>query len=167
MISIWLNAVIAHNAFAHLMVAQHGTVNLVGDGAYTVMSLPVSAFSGIDDDGDGGMSHLEFIKYRSEISNQIINKIRLYSKEVPLELQGIMLTPVVEHGRASASAKQIVLTGRFKIPESATQLQLEVDLYGITPAESQMEIIAKNKKSGLKNLFILTNDHSKKILFKP
>ena len=43
-------------AQAHLMVAQHGTLNLVGDGVYMVLSLPVSAFAGSDDDGDDKLS---------------------------------------------------------------------------------------------------------------
>jgi hypothetical protein len=32
-------------AAAHLMVAQKGTLNLQGDGAFLVLSLPVSAFA--------------------------------------------------------------------------------------------------------------------------
>ncbi|WP_133146656.1 hypothetical protein [Shewanella sp. 10N.286.51.B7] len=33
---------------AHMMVAQHGTINLVDDGAFMVLSLPVSAFHFLD-----------------------------------------------------------------------------------------------------------------------
>ena len=43
-------------ANAHLMVAQQGTLNVVDDGAFVVMSLPISAFSSVDDDGDGKLS---------------------------------------------------------------------------------------------------------------
>ena len=38
------------SAQAHLMVAQRGTLNFVGTGGFVVMSLPVDAFTGIDDD---------------------------------------------------------------------------------------------------------------------
>ena len=50
---VWLTASLAH---AHLVVSQRGTLNIVGDGAYMVLSLPVSALSGIDDDHDGLLS---------------------------------------------------------------------------------------------------------------
>jgi hypothetical protein len=40
-------------AQAHLMVAQRGTLNFVGSGGFVVMALPVDAFTGVDDDGDG------------------------------------------------------------------------------------------------------------------
>jgi hypothetical protein len=39
-------------AYAHLMVAQRGTLNLVDNGAFMVISLPVTALAGTDDDGD-------------------------------------------------------------------------------------------------------------------
>lgn len=43
-------------AHAYLMVAQRGTLNLVGDGGFMVLSLPISAFTGIDDNADGQLS---------------------------------------------------------------------------------------------------------------
>jgi hypothetical protein len=43
-------------AHAHLVVSQRGTLNIVGDGAYMVLSLPVSSLSGFDDDHDGLLS---------------------------------------------------------------------------------------------------------------
>ena len=46
-------------ALAHLMVAQHGSLNIVGDGAFMVLSLPASAFEDIDENGDGDISMIE------------------------------------------------------------------------------------------------------------
>jgi hypothetical protein len=54
-------------AEAHLMVAQHGTLNVVDDGVFMVLSLPVSAFDGVDDDNDGKVSMLEFNNHRGAI----------------------------------------------------------------------------------------------------
>lgn len=43
-------------AGAHLMPAGQGTINLVGTDAYVVISVPVAAFTGVDQDGDGMLS---------------------------------------------------------------------------------------------------------------
>lgn len=49
----------APTAQAHVILAQKGTLNIVDGGAFMVLSLPVSAFSGIDDDGDALLSPTE------------------------------------------------------------------------------------------------------------
>ena len=41
---------------AHLMVPENGTLNFVDDNVYVVLSLPISAFKGVDDDNDGHVS---------------------------------------------------------------------------------------------------------------
>ena len=46
-------------AHAHLMVEQHGTINFTNGGAFLVLSVPVSAFDGVEDDGDGALSAKE------------------------------------------------------------------------------------------------------------
>lgn len=46
-------------AFAHLIVAQQGTLNLHGDGAYLAVSVATSSLTGVDDDGDGLLSEEE------------------------------------------------------------------------------------------------------------
>ena len=46
-------------AHGHLIVDQKGTINFVEDGAFMVVSLPVTALEGADDDGDGRMSFAE------------------------------------------------------------------------------------------------------------
>jgi len=47
-------------ARAHLIAAQKGTLNLVGDAALLVLSVPVSALRGVDDNGDAALSTAEF-----------------------------------------------------------------------------------------------------------
>jgi hypothetical protein len=55
LLSLTLNLIMGPVAHAHLMVAQHGTLNIVDDGVFMVLSLPISAFDGIDDDKDGNL----------------------------------------------------------------------------------------------------------------
>ena len=46
-------------AHAHLMVTQHGSLNIVDDGAYMLRSFATSSFEGIDDNSDGDISLIE------------------------------------------------------------------------------------------------------------
>ena len=54
LLSLVMTTLPAQLVFAHLMVAQHGTLNIVDDSVFMVLSLPVSAFEGLDDDPAGG-----------------------------------------------------------------------------------------------------------------
>ena len=59
-------------AQGHLIVDQKGTLNFVDDGAFLVISLPVTAFEGSDDDGDGRLSFAEMARHTAAIQRQII-----------------------------------------------------------------------------------------------
>ena len=61
------------------MVARHGTLNFVDDGAFMVLSLPMSAFEGIDDDGDGKVSMIEFNNHRTGIVGAVRHAVFGYS----------------------------------------------------------------------------------------
>ena len=56
---------------AHLMVEQHGTINFANGGAFLVLSVPVSAFSGVDDDGDGALSAVELSRHSKVVEEQL------------------------------------------------------------------------------------------------
>ena len=60
-LALWLAlglALWAPQAQAHMMVAQKGTLNFEAGGAYLLVSLPVSAFTGFDDETNGGAQAL-------------------------------------------------------------------------------------------------------------
>lgn len=80
-------------AQAHLMVAQRGTLNIVNGGAFIVLSMPVLAFRGVDDDGDGRMSNAEFAAHRLTIADTVKANVVLSDAQGPRELQGMMLRP--------------------------------------------------------------------------
>ena len=48
---IFLSSILfSSHLYAHVMVAQHGTLNVVDNDVFMVLSLPVSAFEGVDDE---------------------------------------------------------------------------------------------------------------------
>jgi hypothetical protein len=101
------------SAQAHLMVAQHGTLNIVDDGAFMVLSLPISAFEGVDDDSDGKVSMVEFNNHRGAIVESVGQNLTLSDKDGNLSLQGIMLSPVVPHDAPEEPLSQLIVMGRF------------------------------------------------------
>jgi hypothetical protein len=154
---------------AHLMVAQQGTINLAGDGAFMVLSLPVSAFEGWDDDRDGKLSTSELNRHRQTIADQIQRRLQLDDDSGPRPLQGMLmsLSPDGEAPEArDLPASQLVVMGRFQLdsPDRHDQaLRLRTDLFGDAEAERSLGItITRGAETGL---MTLTPQRSHKALF--
>ena len=150
----WLTVSLAH---AHLVVAQRGTLNIVGNGAYMVLSLPVSALSGIDDDHDGLLSVDELRAHGASIESQIQQGVSLNSDQGRSALEGVMLNTAPSDGTPSAPSTHLVVLGRFAIPAKATELKLALRLFG-TRADEQTEQIAVTRGTE-SQLITLTPEH--------
>ncbi|QCB46849.1 HupE/UreJ family protein [Hydrogenophaga sp. PAMC20947] len=127
-------------AQAHLMVAQRGTINIVNDGAFMVLSLPVTAFKGVDDDADGAMSPSELSRHGTRIEQQIQLGAQLLANEKPLPLQGVMVQLSHTDEAESAAASQLIVLGRFQLPEATPNLRFRLRLFG-TGADEQSQAI--------------------------
>lgn len=173
--SLVLSAAMVPHASAHLMVAQHGTLNFKGDGVFMVLSLPVSAFDHIDDDGDGKMSFEEFLKHRPAIVKAVNEKVKLTDKKGARPLHGLMLTPVSPHIVANASGKQLVVMGRFALAgldlESSNALEFHIGLFGKQDDEKAFKMTAIRQFSGeaepRRYQFELTTEQNVDRLFNP
>lgn len=152
-------------AGAHLMVAQHGTLNLVGDGAFMVLSLPVSAFDKLDGDLDGSVSMIEFNRRRASIIDSIDQHVRLSNDGDKLPLEGIMLSPVPEHESTDGSFSQLTVMGRFSLNGTPGDLRFEVQLFGDEPGEQTLKITATRKSDGQEQVLNLTPAASADLLF--
>lgn len=147
-----------------MMVAQHGTINIVDDGAFMVLSLPVSAFSEIDDDKDGGLSQHEFKHHQASIIEQISDKVILESEQGNQLLEGIIVTRVKEHGSLEQPSTQLVVMGRYQISELDKPLSFSLQLFGSQFTEKKIEITATSKGKQ-KHVFELTPHTNKQPLF--
>lgn len=142
-------------AQAHLMVAQHGTLNIVDDGAFMVLSLAISSFQGIDDDNSGDINLLEFNRHRAEIVQAVKREITLQDAEGQCALQGVMLSPVTDHqalqdtttqvANTQVAITQVTIMGRFSLAAPTSPLTLRIGLYGKHPLEKLMEVSARRK----------------------
>jgi hypothetical protein len=127
-------------AHAHLVVSQHGTLNIVHDGAYMVLSLPVSALTGIDDDADGRLSLAELRAHAPSIESQIRHGVSLSSEQGTNQLDGVMLSTIPPENAANAPADQIAILGRFALDPQASDLTFSLRLFGAKAAEQTEQI---------------------------
>lgn len=169
---LWCAALSA--AHAHMMPAQRGTLNFVGDGAFMVLSLPVAGLMGADDDGDGLLSLAELRQHSASIVGQLKDKVRLIDDQGTRPLDGIMLTLVPPDNTPSAPASQLVVMGRFALAPAAVtasndstdsrdNLQFKVNLFGTVDAEQTYQITAT--RAAQKQLLVLTPGQSQRVLF--
>jgi HupE / UreJ protein len=141
------------SAQAHLIVSQRGTLNIVGDSAFLVLSLPVSAFKGIDNDADGSLSVAELRTNASKIEAQVKSNVFLQSSQGRKTVDGLILNTVPPENDHSAPAKQIAVLGRFALEPEASQLKLTMQLFGEGSSERAEHItVTKGSRSQLMTL---------------
>ncbi len=127
-------------ASAHLMVAQHGTLNLVGDGGFLVLSLPASAFPWADEDHDGRLSAAEFQAHQPQLNAAVLEGARLTDEHGALSLEGLLLGLSPDDEARAQPARHVMALGRFALTNPSAPMALTLTLFGETP-ETQAEAI--------------------------
>ena len=140
-----LLAMLAGPVGAHMMVAQKGTLNVAQGGAYLMVSLPVAAFAGVDDDGDGRLSVQELRDHSAAIRAALASGLQLLAEGQPLPFEPLLLDTVPPDDRPGAPADQLLLMGRFALPAGMRSvkgagLRLQVGLFGTRPVERRLEL---------------------------
>jgi hypothetical protein len=158
---LWLAAL--PGAHAHLMVAQKGTLNFVGNGAFMVLSVPVSALKGTDDDGDGKLSMTELRTHRDQVISTLQSHIQLMDANGPRPLEGVMLTLSPPDDTPNAPASQLVVMGRFALADQAGPLRFQIGLFGKDTAEQSFKITMT--RSAQKQLMALSPERAAREIF--
>lgn len=129
-------------AQAHLMAAQKGTLNLVGDAAFLVLSVPVSALQRVDDDRDGALSKAELAAHADAVRAQVLFGVQLLGPDGALPLQLVMLDTAPPDSTPTAAARQLLVLGRFQLPQGSTGdgLSLRLSLFGTDASEQQQDL---------------------------
>jgi hypothetical protein len=151
---------------AHVMVAQHGILNFVDDGVYMVLSVPVSAFEGTDDNKDGKLSKGEFDRHQAAIARSVKDKVALSNAIGKLILKGLILSPVTAHDASNNDASQLVIMSRFELKNIDSSLLYQFNLFGNTATEKVIEIAAQHKVKGLKQVIRFTPENTASQTFK-
>lgn len=130
-------------AWAHLMPAQQGTLNILGDSVFEVVAVPVSALRApqLDEDGDGRLSDAEVVAHQEDLQRVISSRFRLVGGV--LEFVQVRAEHDERSELSSAGAMHVIalLKTRFAtLPSSPT---LETDLFGTGSGEDQLTIRAR------------------------
>ncbi|MBI2770158.1 MAG: HupE/UreJ family protein [Burkholderiales bacterium] len=116
-------------AHAHLMPANQGGVRIDNDTVMSVVSLPVSAFSGFDDDGDGRMTLAELNRHRPGLLRQAAARLqyRANGEQGTLLLEDLMI-PHLHDPSAPPSTDQLIAVQRYKWAHPVSGLTLQARL---------------------------------------
>lgn len=136
---------------AHLMDAQKGTLNLVDDGAFMVLSLPASALHGVDDNGDGMLSRVEVDAHAKNIQTQLLAGAQLLGPDGALPLQVVMIDVQPSGDTPAGGASHLAVLGRFQLPTTVDhaetaefdppdELSLRFTLFGTKNGEQQQHL---------------------------
>jgi hydrogenase/urease accessory protein HupE len=132
-------------AAAHLLPAQTATMNIVGNTAYFVVSVPLSALSGIDGDGSGGTSQAEIARHSRDIAIQFDRRFAVTADGKPgTPLMTMAWSPQTEGPPADSSYVVVLHSVRFAGPP--VNPAVSTDLFGTRDGEAQMTMTAKHDK---------------------
>jgi hypothetical protein len=136
---------------------QKGTLKFVEAGAFLVISLPVSGFAGIDDDGDGRLSSAELRKSWKLVEDQVKSSVRLSDANGPRPLEGIILDIAPPHELPNEPATHVVALGRFSLGDASGPYTLRIEIRGRGSGEQSYELgVTRN---GNKRMFVLDAAH--------
>jgi HupE / UreJ protein len=134
-------------ASAHLMGAQKGTLNFSGDGAYLVLSVPVSALPGADDDGDGLLSVSELRAHAATITHAVQAGLVLSDEAGARPLEGIMLNLSPKDSIEGHPADQLIVMGRYALRDAKHSLTFQSSLFGKAESERGFSVaVTRNLK---------------------
>ena len=136
--SLWCALLWMAPVQAHLMAAQKGTLNIVNDAAFLVLSVPVSALKSVDDDGDGALSKAELATHADAISAQVKAGVKLVGPDGALPLDLLMLDIAPAENAPAAAASHLVVLGRFQA--GPTELALRFSLFGTGANEQAQDV---------------------------
>ena len=153
---------------ADLLPAQNATLSLIDSSIYVVVSTPVSALTGIDDNGDGLISNAEMTKHSADIQNQFQKRFSLTDEGNPGKP---VLTLVNDPGinAPPAGYPYLVILQRINFTRPPTHLLLTTDLFGTRKGEDKLTLTATLGKpsdpDSRTEVVILDSGHSSQKLF--
>ncbi len=146
------------NSNAHLMVAQQGTINIEGENAYVVVSVPISAFKEIDTNQDHQVTMIEFNNSRNLVTQKIKQNFMLVDEDKSAHLIDILLSPVQDHHSKVDYFEQLTVMGKFDVSNFSNKFKLTTDLFGFKSSEKTLKITLLRKKDQFKQVVLLTSD---------
>ena len=152
-----LAALSASSASAHLMPSGRGSLNVTDSGVYMILTLPMSAFEGSDENGDGSVSIAEFNKHRSAIIERMEHAVWLEQGGERLSPKHVMLDPQTSHAGRQSGVFETTILARFpRNADSPLPAAFGLSAYG--PEGEPIEFRASHRALGLTSTFTVSAD---------
>lgn len=134
---LWLAPTVA---WAHMLPKQNATIKITGTSAFCVVSVPVSALSGVDDNGDGLLSAAEIRKHAPEIQRQFEAGFQLSNGGA----RGVSMFSWVAppQGDDPLHNDYVVVLHRSDFTEVPRSIRLATTLFGAATGEGQLTVKA-------------------------
>jgi hypothetical protein len=132
----------ARPADAHLMPAGHGTLNVVGDAVFGVVSVPVSALHGFDDDGDGLLEIRELERHYDTLAAEIGRRFVVSDGDVAASTVHVDLVLSPQHEAAPDRADQVVALEHARFAGPPVRPSLACDLFGADASGQELAFTA-------------------------
>jgi hydrogenase/urease accessory protein HupE len=131
-------------AAAHMMPAQQGTLNVLDNAVYAVLSLPVGSLRAVDDDGDGRLSSSEIARHYGEIRDAVTRGIRVSDggRFGRIDFLQVAADPDERDSGSSAGSTHFLVLAKFGFDRAPVALRLETTMWGTTAEDRQFTIKA-------------------------
>jgi hydrogenase/urease accessory protein HupE len=139
-------------ATAHLIAARQGTLNVVDNSVFQVLSVPVSALNGFDDDGDGLLSAAEMQRHRVTLRAEIDRRYVVRDGDTDGQSKSVDLVLSPEHEARTDRAAHVVVLKRTEFARPPADLRVFCDLFGTRDEERQLTITATRPGSAGKEV---------------
>ena len=131
-------------ARAHLMPAQRGTLNILENAVFAALSLPVSGFTGIDDNRDGRLSNAELTAHMTTLQAALAQRVHFTNAGVAGRLDLLMPMSDADERDSSSTAGSthvlVLMKATFLVPPTA--LHIDIDIFGTAANEQQLTLKA-------------------------
>jgi hydrogenase/urease accessory protein HupE len=148
----------APQAAAHLMPANKGTVAVKEQNIYVVLSVPVSALNGFDDNGDGLIDTAELGRHSAALRTQIDARVRVTADgAAPIEAM-TMISSALTGDDAEAPVDYVValIAQRFDLPPQVVEVW--TDLFGATETDQRLALTAT--RNDIAEVAVLSPEHA-------
>ncbi len=141
-----LTTLAATQVQAHLMPERRGSANIVGQRVFLAVSLPTTAFRGVDDDQDGRLSPAELSRHSVDIRDQVLAGLTLEDTEqTPIGSVTWVVSPL-SGAQANDPTHYIVALQAIAFPEPPKHLTFNLTLFGDKATDQQVTLTVTRGK---------------------
>lgn len=137
---------LSSTAEAHLLHKQDATLNVKGDKGYLAVATPVSAFDGVDLNGDGMLSPSEISEGRGAIKRQFRSRFHVSSEDGVAPIEFAWINNPAESAAASdpeAQTSYVIVMAGAQFSAAPEMVTIITDLFGRDQNEGVLKIRAR------------------------